>query len=350
MKHLIILFTVLISNQIFSQKTKIQILNLEDNRPIENAQIYADSILIDKTNKEGNFNISIKKIKKISIIKEDYYDTIINTNAINKNIYLRKINAIILKEVVVTNLSVENILDSIYNNMRKLKNISITQNLHFFNSFTTGSDTLSYINKRLLYKNRDGYYCENDNGIVNNFKLTKDKRPLYFIKKGEIYFNYNYLHFSEPYISPELQIVTKYIKEFEYSIIKSDGFYKIIFEHKKNNKEFPYTGYLIIDIDDYGIYEFKCITSIDKKNKRNVIFKNNIINFRILNEESFIKYNKNENGKYELVTYKFDSELLTLDGYFKDSIFTNKCRKETTFTFDDSKTKKIDLSTYKLIK
>ena len=120
--------------------------------------------------------------------------------------------------------------------------------------------------------------------------------------------------------------------------------------HKNKNKDFPYTGYFIIDIDDYGIYEFRCITTIDDKNKRNVVFNSNIINYRILNEECFIKYHKNENGKYELVTYNFDSELLTLDGFFKNSKIKNKCRKESTYPFEITDTKKIDLSTYQLIK
>lgn len=350
MKYLLILFLFVISNQFFAQKTKIQILNFEDNIPVENVHIYNDSILIDKTNKDGFFKINTSKINKISIIKEDFFDTIVNISNVNKTIYLKKINAIVLKEVIISNLRVESILDSTYSNIKKLKNISISQNLHFFNSLTAGNDTLSYINKRLLYKNRDGYYCENDNKIINNFKLTTDKRPIYFLKNNEIGFNYNYIHFSEPYISPELQIITKFKENFTYSLIKSDGYYKITFEHKKGNKEFPYNGFLIIDCEDYGIYEFSCKTTIDKRNKRNILFKDDIINFRILNEESFIKYRKNENGKYELITYKFDSQLLTLDGYFKGIIFTNKCRKEPTFSFDYNNIKKIDLSTYKLIK
>lgn len=350
MKSIIILITILISNQLFPQKTKFQVLNIEDRKPIENIHIYADSILIDKTNKDGIFNIDLKKIKKIALIKEDYYDSILNTNTIFEKIYLKKINSIILKEVIVANLGVDNILDSIHYRIKSLKNISITQNLHFFNSLTSDNDTLAYINKRLTYKNRDGYYCENDNFIVKNFKLTAEKRPVYLNKKGEIYFNYNYLHFSEPYSSRELQVVTKFKNEFNYSIIKSDGYYKISFNHKNKNKDFPYTGYFIIDIDDYGIYEFRCITTIDDKNKRNVVFNSNIINYRILNEECFIKYHKNENGKYELVTYNFDSELLTLDGFFKNSKIKNKCRKESTYPFEITDTKKIDLSTYQLIK
>jgi hypothetical protein len=70
----------------------------------------------------------------------------------------------------------------------------------------------------------------------------------------------------------------------------------------------------------------------------------------MLNEEIFIKYNKNEKGKYDLVSYNFDSTLQSLNGDIKNYIFYNKCRIEPTLNFDNSHTKKIDLTTYKIIK
>ena len=44
MKHILLLFVFAISNQLYAQKTKIQILNFEDNKAIENVNIYNDSI------------------------------------------------------------------------------------------------------------------------------------------------------------------------------------------------------------------------------------------------------------------------------------------------------------------
>jgi hypothetical protein len=349
MKKTIFLLAILISKQMYCQKTKIQILNQKNNNPIENVQIYADSTLIERTDKDGYFKINFNKINKISLVREDYYDTIINVKDLNKNIYLKKINAIVLNEVLVPNLNINTVLDSILNNM-KLKNVMITQYLHFSNCFTTGSDTLIFINKRIVHKNRDGYYCENDKNIVNNFNVTNKFNAVYFINNGEISFNLDYRHVNPPSISTEYQIVIKYRKGFDYSLTKADGFYKIKFENKKNNKEYPYSGYIIVDYDDFGLYEFSCKSSIDIKNKRNIIFKDKIINFKILFEESFIKYSKNENGKYELVTYSFDSQFQILDGTFKDKIFKNTCRKEPTLPFEASKTEKFDLLTYKILK
>ena len=70
MKKITIILVILVSIQIYSQKTKIQILNFKDNNPIENVQIYSDSILIDKTDSQGFFNINLKKIKKFLLLKK----------------------------------------------------------------------------------------------------------------------------------------------------------------------------------------------------------------------------------------------------------------------------------------
>ena len=330
----------------YSQKTKIQILNKIDSNPVENVQIFSDTTFIDKTNNKGYFHLDKNKYKNITLVKEDYYDTIVNVNNLEKIIYLKKNDAIILKEVIITNINIESILDSIYKNVQ-LKNISITKNLHFFNSLVRDNDTLLYMNNRISHINNVGYLCEYKNKIINKHYISKDKQAIYTLDNNEIRFNNNYLHVNPPSSSQEFQLVTKYKKFFNYTVTKSDGFYKINFERKKNNKEYPYKGYIIVDIDDFGLYEFSCKTINDNKNKRNLYFKDKIINFKVINEESFIKYTKNENGKYELLNYSFDSQLQVLDGYFKKSIFTNKCRKEPTFSYDISNIKKIDLTTYK---
>ena len=347
MKKITIILVILVSIQIYSQKTKIQILNFKDNNPIENVQIYSDSILIDKTDSQGFFNINLKKNKKISIIKEDFYDTIINLKNTSK-ILLKKINAVQLKEVVITNININYLLDSI-SDKRRLKNVNISNYTHFYNILTINMDTLLYLNNRLYHKNREGYFCSAVNKIIGNFRTNENLIPVFEYKKKPILFHKNYLHFSDPYFTTELQIITKLRKYFDYKVTKDNEYYKIEFTQNKKNNEFPYNGYILIDYEDFGIYEFKINTNKQKDDIRTVLFDKELLQYKIFNEEIFIKYIKNENGKYDMVSYNFDNSFEALNGNFKGSVFINKCRIEPTLYFDNSKMSKIDLTTYKFI-
>lgn len=340
---------MLTSLQIFSQKTKIQILNLKDNNPIENVQIYSDSVLIDKSDSRGFFYLNIKKNNPISLIKEDFYDTIINIRNTDR-IYLKKIDAIRLDEVVITYTNINNILDSIIDFKKRLKNVNVSNYIHFYNILTINKDTLLYLNNRLYHKNKEGYFCSAENKIIRNFKINEKLSPIFEYKKKQILFNKNYLHFSSSYITTEMQIVAKLKKQFDYKISKDEGYYKIEFTPNKKNNEYPYYGYILIDYEDFGIYEFKLNTNLENDDIRKVVHNEEVLKYKILNEGIFIKYNKNEKGKYDLVSYNFDSTLQSLNGDIKNYIFFNKCRIEPTSNFDNSHTKKIDLTTYKIMK
>jgi len=346
MKKITTTLIILLSLQIFSQKTKIQILNSKDSNPIENVHIYSDLLLIDKTDKKGFFNINLEKYKKISVIKEDYYDTIVNAENIKK-IFLKKIDAIQLKEVIVTNTNINNLLDSIRDHKKRLKNVNISNYIHFYNELTINKDTLLYFNNRLHHKNRVGDFCTVENKIIRNFTTNEKLTPVFDYKNKKVLFKDNYLHFSSSYLTTELQIIAKLRDFFNYKVSKDNGYYKIEFTPNKKNNEYHYYGYILIDYEDFGIYELKINTKQQEKDFKVVVFNDEILKYKILKEEIFIKYSKNIDGKYELITYNFDSWLQALNGNFKGYVFKNKCRKEPTLYFDSSKTKKIDLTTYK---
>jgi hypothetical protein len=339
---------IFLSLHIYSQKTKIQILNFKDNIPIENVHIYSDSLLIDKTDSHGFFTINLKKNNKVTVIKENFYDTIINLNNVNK-IFLKEIDAIRLKEVIVTNINVNNLLDSISDFKNRLKNVNVSNYTHFYNLLTINKDTLLYFNNRLHHKNRLGDFCSSENKIIRNFNTNEKLTPIFDYKNKKVLFKNNYLHFSISYLTTELQIITKVRKLFDYKVSKDNGYYKIEFAPTKKNNEYPYYGYVLIDYEDYGIYELKMNTKQQKNDIKVVVFNGELYKYKILNEDIFIKYNKNENGKYDLVSYNFDSSIQSLNGNFKNHVITNKCRKEPTLSYDISNIKKIDLTTYKFL-
>ena len=109
-------------------------------------------------------------------------------------------------------------------------------------------------------------------------------------------------------------------------------------------------GYLLIDAEDYGIYEFKSNLKLQKDCIRTVINDNKILKYNIFNEAVFIKYAKNTDLKYVLITYQFTSVMAAQNGDFKDSKISHNYRIEPTSNFDTSRLKEIDFVTLKFAK
>jgi len=346
MYKLIFLLTCLTFSNSYSQKTQIEVLDKNDKKTLNDVLFYSNDKVIAKSNKYGIAKLDNKNFGDLVIVKEDYYDTIINLEQFKSNkIYLKKIEVIKLKEVIVYKKNIEGILDSIYSNSITLKKINPPKYLHFFNVLTNLNDTLLFINNRVNFIKGRGCFVERENKIISNF-IQKNNKPVFSLNSHNIVFNKNFTHANSPINSFELMIVAKLKERFLFSIFEEEDFYQIKFEPKTNNNEYPYSGYIIVDKNDFGVYEFKAEVSL-KKNKRNLVLENEILNFQIITETNYIKYKKNINGNYDLVKYAYDSELKVLNGYFKNRIFINKCRKELTPYFDTSTTVFFDATTYK---
>lgn len=347
MKKYIILTAIMLVSKVSSQNREILFLDYETKKPISNVQIYSDNNLLTISDSKGNSNIDLTNLSKIYFMKEDYYDEYVSINELNKTIFLKKITAIKLDEVIISNINIDKILDSV-NKKITYDKTSFKNPKYFqaFNSLLINNDTLIYLNKRFNFKPKNGYYCDKDNKIICNFNNPDKIYPIYKIQNSEFALFYNFIHNTSPQNSLEFQVVTKNKSSFQYKMQKSDGMYLITFEPKKKNSEFPYSGFLIIDMDDFGIYEFKVNTNTNK-NIRNVVFKDEILNFKIINEESFVKYIKNEDNEYELIKYSYDIEFNSINGKFKDAKFINKYRKETTNPFNNDKLFKLNTATYK---
>lgn len=347
MYKLIFLFACLPLCNSFSQKIEFQVLDKKNKTPLGDVLFYCNDNVIAKSNKNGIVKFDQNKYDSLVIVKEDYYDTILNISKfISNTLYLRKIDFIQLKEVVVYKKNIETILDSVYSNVTKLSNINSAKYLHFFNVLTTAKDTLLFVNNRIHFERGKGCFIDTDNAIIANF-TTKNNKTVFSLNNRSIVFNNNFIHSNNAVNSFELLLVTKLKNKFLFSIFEEEDYYQIKFEPKKKNTEYPYSGYLIVDKDDFGVYEFWAEIR-QMNNRRNLVFNDQIINFQTLSETSYIKYNKNEAGSYDLVNYAFDCKLKVLNGDFKDKIFINTCRKEVTPPFDGSKSVSFDVITYKV--
>lgn len=339
-----LIYFLFLSVNVFSQNNTIQVIDYSSLKPINNVAFYFNNKRIGNTDSLGVIKIK-KDINSILLIKEEYYDTIINLE--NKIIKLKKIEGIKLKDIVITSMLDNSILDSVYNKIKKLDIYKIPDNFHFKNFSKINRDTICYINETINFKKGLGFYIEQKDKIINKF-IASGNNSIYKIKNNTIKFNKDYLHINLPYYAGEIQLVTNFQKLFEYTIEKNDGFYKINFKPNKKRSEYPYEGFLIVDVLDFGILEFKFFTS--NNTRRNLIHENKIINFKVVSEIGSLINKKNLEGKYEFVQYSFLSKIEILDGVFKGKIFENNCYKESTIdTSNLSKdSKKFNFTTYNL--
>lgn len=349
MKNNYFILISLLSIQFYAQKVELVVLDNTSEKFIENAHFYAGNKIVGKSNQSGNVIFKNIDFDSLTVVKEDYRDTIISLKDFAKNkLYLRKIDGIALNEIVVYKRDVKNILDSVKTNILKSNIYSINHH-HFYNILYSEKDTLLYINNRINYFKGKGAFIERGNTIMSNFTTNHNYSPVFILDQNKISFNKNFNHNNSPVNSFELMHIITSFDDFVYQISEDlEGKYYIDFTFTKKNKEYPYTGYIIVDRKDFGIYEFKAKLS-DKNTLRSNIIDDKVIKFRILNEESFIKYNKNANNEYFFVKYDYDSELTVLNGSLKGKIFTNKCRKEITPVFDTTLSVQFNISTYKFL-
>ncbi|UOK43661.1 MULTISPECIES: hypothetical protein [Flavobacterium] len=350
MKKLFYFTLLLLCNVSFSQKKQIEIFDAKDKMPLRDVLLYDSESIIGRTDGKGIVEVNMKKINEVTVVKEDYYDTIIKTAQFNGNkIYLSKIEGIKLAEIVIVKNSITSILDSVYKRSLSLRNVNQPSSFHVYNLLKADRDTLLFLNNRFHLMKQRGYFAEKCNAIISKFQLVQGK-PVFLYKESTLIFNKSLTHSNSPINSSELQLISKFRDGFNFKVSEDTNLYKIEFSPKKDNTEYPYVGFLIVDKIDLGIYEFKSeLYTTGKQVKRSVAYNSQILNFEILKESCYIKYDRNDSGTYDLVMYASDSELRALNGAFKNDVFYNKCRKEVTPDFATSQTALFDFMSYKFL-
>lgn len=345
----IILILILITQNIFSQNIKVTFLEENTNKPISNVMLYENENLIGTSDAFGVISINISnKTKHAIVVKEEFEDVLIELKN-NEKYYLKKIKSIEIEGVLVKNKNVTDILNELLPTLTSITSLyNFTDNTHFYNIFKTNNDTLLYFNNR-LFKGENSTLTDYQNKIIKKFTV-QNNRQLYVLNKKPILFFNDFTLGNSPHNNFNIQIVCKFQKLFTYELNKSDDEkYIINFKPSKKNKEYPFVGRIIIDKDDLGIYEFSYTSAVSNKSIRNVPFQDRILNYQILNEKCLILYTKNEEKRYDLVTFNYNIKFKSLDKSFKNEIFENKCIKEPTNAVNNNKNlKKINFTTFEI--
>lgn len=347
MNKLFFLIALLISKIAIGQNIKITFLEENSNSPIVNVRIYDNEKLLATTNEYGIAEIN--SANKLNIIKEEYEDISISPIN-NKTYFLKKIKLIFIEEIVVKEKTASEILDLIQKSTTAKNNLyNFPEVTHFYNLFKTKKDTLHYFNNR-LFKGENAILTDNQNKIIRKFSY-QNNNYLYNINKKPILFFSHFTIGNAPYNCLDIQYLCKNQGKFNLKLSASDeGKYIITFTPKKNNTEYPFNGRIIVDMTDLGIYEFHYNTISNKKTIRtSAVLVDKFFSYQILNENCLIQYNKNEEGRYDLITFNYKVNFISKDKALKNEVFEVTSIKEPTTNISIyNKLKKINLINFEI--
>lgn len=353
MKLFITLFLTLIYCSINAQIRTINILSSEGRIPLSNVLVYSNNNLIAETNKLGQATLELTKGTVVTLVKEDFKDLSIAVEDLKDIVFLEKNSPILLKEVIIKPLSDEDILNNVERYLKNLieekylslKPATFTQ---YYNLFKSDNDTLQYLNNRFRYIKGRGILMDNKNKILKNFKfLSKNSRIdscVYSIGNKTVEFS-DVLTLPYQNINNEEQLtnIFKNKKNYLFKVSRDEKYYRIDFT-PKSKKSFSYAGFLTVDVNDYGFYEFSSKLIESSSNVKTVQTKSlpKIRQlFVVKNEVFYIRYVK-INDDYIFDYSVHDIAYFQKEGNFKNRLFVNSWRIETTPSFESNNLVKLD--------
>lgn len=318
-----------------------------NNLGITNVLIYSENRLIGNTDDFGRLKIDLSNLKSIQLVKEDFYDLSLSRDEVSEVIFLDYIKVIELDEVVINKLNNKQILDKVEFNLTKNQQIYATSStIQYYNILKTGKDTLHYLNNRLIWKMNDGRYINYQNKIIKNFYEINNTLTYEIGEKKISFWTPFNSRMRSIYFQNDLPAILKNKVNYNFEIVSDSSYYKITFKNKKKAK-FSYEGYLIVDKEDFGIYELQMSLVSNKSNQYSCIIfdEKTQQSYSVFEEKLSYSFFKNDN-KYELLTSKYDMTFSQTKGNFKGQKFSNIYRIESTPNFVDSKAIKFDLNNY----
>jgi hypothetical protein len=339
--------SLLLFNICFSQSYKIIVKAEKNNELQKGVLFYSKDKIIGKTDEKGEIILDLKLLDTILIVKEEFDDISIDKVKLLPIIYLKKVEVILLNEVVLLNYNNAQILDKIEYTLTSNKKIyKYPQSMQYFNLLTIDKDTLHFLNNRLQLKNNEGFYINSQNKIIKKFFIYNDLL-VYQLNNNRIQL-WAALNSRLTSISQKdgLLKVLKNKDQYTFVFNKTEDYYKINYISKKK-KELSYEGYLIVDKLDFGIYElemkliqhsaniYQTYSFEDKKN----------LTYQINEENLFYSFTK-INNEYHMNNTRYDLTFIQTKGDFKSSKFVNKYRVENTPSYSDKNAYKFDFVNY----
>jgi hypothetical protein len=317
---------------------EIKILDSKSHKTIDSVRLYNKNNFIGYDIK----NIILKDSDTLVLIKQGYEDAFLPATFFNtkKNIYLRKNNVYEIPEVEIKYLNPKNIVTQIINNAKISSRKNDKNFYHFFYEFKTDNATLQYFNGRVCEQGFK-YRVEKQLDFFSKIKYTsvidEKGKEEYFLQKT------NYSHFLDHQMYPILWSVFLKNKKFENYIFKfqgkSNNMLKITFS-PKINKGWDYNGYIIFDINDYGVYEFSANLIQNPNNQIENLLQNKI--------SIFIKNNKVGDKYYVLENANFKDEFIIFKGKGKGKEFKANSYQEKTLKFNDNEFEDFDFMKFQL--
>ncbi|GEM_PF-3457661 len=347
------LLTLFLTISTVKAQTTLTLLSAVDNQPLANVLVYYKTNLIGETNKEGKASLQLTNIDSLVFVKNDYEDIVLAKNQLTPTILMVKNRVILLNEVVVSPMTAEKLLKKVGDFIEEAKtkkgrlSYKIPHHLQIYNKFMAGNDTLHYLNNRFTFE-RGNFKINDQTKIVKNFRHVQVKENISKVyswggKEADFWDLFSLTPLGIHY-SADFNNFFLHQDLFDYKIVASETYYRLEFKQKKKYFLFSIEGYLIVDKQDFGIYEFE--TRLLNNKPRFISQNTNLSNskpaaFKIDAETYRFKYTKESDGY--ILDHSSKNTIFTAEkGQHKNIRFIATTQVERTVDFGDRNLKGFD--------
>ncbi|WP_170178567.1 carboxypeptidase-like regulatory domain-containing protein [Flammeovirga pectinis] len=276
---------------------------------------------------DGKYEISIKPGDTLLLSSSGYEKKEIVFNGLNLDFNLKP-SEITLNELTIFSEGnfAEHIFNKVLENLDKNYDLK-PYNLDFFvRHKITRNNKLRY-NYEYFGQYYFSYYGNEANSMITENRLF-DFKPF-----KSFYFSAKKFHhdIANPILTNSI-FQNKQLKKYNFELIEDDRFYLLkVYPKKQRYSHIKEEFYITINPIDYAVLEFKCINITDPKIMTDAFYKlykrndKNLLPLQLsLSERIYsTKYNKNFNGKYDVVYGVWDNYVQGYNEFLEEDVNIN---------------------------